>query len=208
LFVFSLDTEHLFVLGWIHDEHPFGADLGTRLASEEGSLMVAVLAPDGDLPEAPRRPMLRLVDDSAWWEDLEGGPFEDGPFEGGPFKSGPLEDVDQDVDRVAVRRGRDVSARRRLRAQRLARRRVLLAGLAVAAALVLLALPLRALGGTAVAGPPSLRASVVYVVQPGDSLWSIASRVDPSGDPRALVSQLEAQTGSDRVVPGEHLRLP
>ncbi len=47
-----------------------------------------------------------------------------------------------------------------------------------------------------------------YVVQPGDTLWSIATRFDRGGDPRALVAQLAAQTGSEAVYPGERLRLP
>jgi LysM repeat protein len=48
----------------------------------------------------------------------------------------------------------------------------------------------------------------VYVVQPGDTLWSIAVRVDPTGDPRPIVDQLAQEVGSDTVVPGEHLTLP
>ena len=42
---------------------------------------------------------------------------------------------------------------------------------------------------------------VRYVVQPGDTLWSIATRFDHGGDPRALVAQLAAQTGTEAVVP-------
>jgi LysM repeat protein len=48
----------------------------------------------------------------------------------------------------------------------------------------------------------------VYTVQPGDSLWTIAERLDPSADPRPLVVQLAAQTGSATVVPGEKIDLP
>jgi LysM repeat protein len=80
-----------------------------------------------------------------------------------------------------------------------------------AAVLVVLALPVGALFGRSGDGPASaagLSAGTVYVVQPGDTLWGIASRVDPSGDPRAVVAQLEGEVGSDVVVPGEHLRLP
>jgi LysM repeat protein len=75
-----------------------------------------------------------------------------------------------------------------------------------------LALPLGGAGGhshapgSAPAG--ALRASGVYVVQPGDTLWSIAQRVDPSGDPRPLVDRLAAQVGTDDVVPGERVTLP
>jgi LysM repeat protein len=77
--------------------------------------------------------------------------------------------------------------------------------------LLALALPL---GGTGGHSHPtgSVRAEPVtpgvYTVQPGDSLWTIAERLDPSADPRPLVVQLAAQTGSATVVPGEKIDLP
>jgi hypothetical protein len=46
------------------------------------------------------------------------------------------------------------------------------------------------------------------VVQPGDTLWTIAQRLDPAGDPRATTDALAAQVGGDSVVPGEHIALP
>ena len=57
-------------------------------------------------------------------------------------------------------------------------------------------------GGVPVAG------GYRYVVQPGDTLWSIASRVFPAGDPRALVAELATQIKSTTAVPGERLLLP
>jgi hypothetical protein len=45
-------------------------------------------------------------------------------------------------------------------------------------------------------------------VEPGDTLWSIAVRLDPTGDPRPVVAKLEAEVGGDSVVPGEQLTLP
>jgi hypothetical protein len=48
----------------------------------------------------------------------------------------------------------------------------------------------------------------VYVVQPGDTLWTIAERLDPSGDPRATTDELATQVGGDAVVPGERIMLP
>ena len=50
------------------------------------------------------------------------------------------------------------------------------------------------------------RPTPTYVVQPGDTLWSIAERLDPTGDPRPVVAQLAAQVGGDTVVPGRAAR--
>jgi hypothetical protein len=89
------------------------------------------------------------------------------------------------------------------------RRRTLL--VVIGLLLLALALPLSGTGGNSHATGSALAETgrpVSYVVQPGDTLWSIAERVDPTGDPRPLVARLAAQTGSDTVVPGERLVLP
>ena len=92
------------------------------------------------------------------------------------------------------------------------RRRVLLGTLA-AGLLAALALPWSGSGGSLATPGPALAGEPVahhspYVVRPGDTLWSIAVRLDPSGDPRPVTAQLAAQVGSDTVVPGERLVLP
>lgn len=84
----------------------------------------------------------------------------------------------------------------------------------VLAALVLLAMPLHALGAVTLDGRATPGGTVaglapgsVYVVQPGDSIASIAERVSPA-DARGIARELAASTGSATVVPGEHVVIP
>jgi nucleoid-associated protein YgaU len=91
------------------------------------------------------------------------------------------------------------------------RRRVVL-GTVAAGLLVALALPWSGTGGSLATSGSALAGEAViahhtYVVRPGDTLWSIAVRLDPTGDPRPVVAKLEAEVG-DNVVPGEQLALP
>ena len=88
------------------------------------------------------------------------------------------------------------------------RRRTLLVVMGVM--LGVLALPLSGTGGHShpIGSAQPDAGPITYVVQPGDSLWSIAQRVDPSGDPRPLMTRLASQIGSDTVVPGERVVLP
>jgi hypothetical protein len=48
----------------------------------------------------------------------------------------------------------------------------------------------------------------LYVARPGDTLWSIASGLEPGGDPRPLVAQLEQQLHGAQLVAGDELKLP
>jgi hypothetical protein len=90
------------------------------------------------------------------------------------------------------------------------RRRVL-----VLAVLVLVVLAARAalgvLGGGPLAAPgaPAGRSGpdAVYVVQTGDTWWSIARHLQPTGDVRALVDRLAAVHGRAALQPGERLTL-
>ncbi|MGH9007790.1 MAG: hypothetical protein ACRDV6_08785 [Acidimicrobiales bacterium] len=109
------------------------------------------------------------------------------------------------VDPVVTIRTRTVGSIFPARRARIRRNAVLvtLAGLLTA-----LALPLSSLGGTSGARPDPVVAGSTYVVRPGDTLGSIAERLDPAGNPVALAQRMAAQTGSSTVVVGEHIVLP
>ncbi len=53
----------------------------------------------------------------------------------------------------------------------------------------------------------SAGAAVVVVVRPGDTLWSIARRLEPGGDVRHLVDRLAAAHGPAPLQPGEAIAL-
>ncbi|HET9077536.1 MAG TPA: LysM peptidoglycan-binding domain-containing protein [Acidimicrobiales bacterium] len=89
--------------------------------------------------------------------------------------------------------------------------------LAVAAALVTVQAALAGTGGGPLAttgaaatqaGQMSAASAEVYVVRPGDTLWSIARRFDPHGDVRPLVDRLAARIGGATVYPGEPIPVP
>jgi nucleoid-associated protein YgaU len=88
-------------------------------------------------------------------------------------------------------------------------RRRRLAALAVLIVLVgtvlLVALHVRG-AGAALEGPPP--APAVYVVQPGDTLWSIAKSVAPHADTRVVVGRLSKSAGGASLRPGQRLELP
>lgn len=54
----------------------------------------------------------------------------------------------------------------------------------------------------------SRRAASGYVVQPGDTLWSIARRLQPDGDVRPLVDQLVDLNGGTDLAVGQRLPIP
>ncbi len=88
---------------------------------------------------------------------------------------------------------------------RVRRRRVVVGAVAVTL-LVLLALPIRALGGSTLAQAAPAQGQD-YIVKAGDSLSSIATRADPA-QAASLTDQLARETGTSQVVPGEHIFIP
>lgn len=113
-----------------------------------------------------------------------------------------------------LRTGAPVQLRRAARARMLRRRRRAVAVAATVVALVILAWPGHAFGGTTAAGVgfdqqggATLQAGEVYVVQPGDSVNSIARLINP-WSPQLARRALERELHSDFVVPGEHVAVP
>ena len=104
-----------------------------------------------------------------------------------------------------------------------ARRRLAVAGVlatVVLAVLLLIAIEVRP-GGTpasaAGSGPASASQPAVlpagvadrfYIVEEGDSLWSIARALAPFRDVHAYVDELEALNGGTSIQPGQRLVLP
>jgi hypothetical protein len=86
------------------------------------------------------------------------------------------------------------------------RRRRVLVGAVLVVLLVLLALPIRALGGSTLAQAAPAQGQE-YIVKAGDSLASIADRADPA-HAASLTGQLVRETGTSLVVPGEHIFIP
>ena len=115
---------------------------------------------------------------------------------------------------VPWRSGINLASRRLARARRRRQRQRVLLGLAVGFGLVVLAWPGHAFGGTTGSGLPTdlatgttLASGMVYVVQAGDTVDSIARLVnplDPAYARRALVNELRSSV----VIPGEHVLIP
>ncbi len=113
-----------------------------------------------------------------------------------------------------LRTGPTLAERRARRSRMLARRRRTLVGLALIAGIIILSIPGHAFGGITGSGlPTDLASSSViasgtqYVVQPGDTLMTIARMVNPI-NPAQAFHALTDELGSSVVVAGEHVVIP
>jgi len=102
------------------------------------------------------------------------------------------------------------------------RRRRIVVALVLSAALLLASAAVARLAGGApssAAGDPSptsaaavsaagVAAPLTVVVQPGDTLWSIAAAIAPEVDVRVTVDRLVALNGRSPIVVGQQLELP
>lgn len=92
---------------------------------------------------------------------------------------------------------------------------VVLVALAFVVQLVLHAASAWLGGGSLTASEPrsapaaaTVSASSVHVVQPGDTLWTLARRAQPTGDVRPLVGRLAAAQDGRALRPGQRIVLP
>ncbi len=149
------------------------------------ALLTASLPEHLDEPFGTGRPALRLVQ---------------APARRGLRQRTSDEDEVRQVPMGPARRRASVEVRRR---------RTLLAMMGLA--LALLAIPLGGFGGASHTTESASAAQIhgsTYTVRAGDTLWSIAQRVNPVDDPRPLVSQMASELGTYTVVPGEQVTIP
>jgi hypothetical protein len=89
-------------------------------------------------------------------------------------------------------------------------RRRLIAALVLASVLWLAGWVLGSLGGSPLAASEPARPVTghTYVVQPGDTLWSVATRLGRGGDIRRTVQELADANGGSAIVVGQQLVVP
>lgn len=88
------------------------------------------------------------------------------------------------------------------------RRRRLAVLMVAAIGIVTLGLRLGPAFGSVPASAPERPPVSAYVVRHGDTLWSIASQLQPDGDVRGLVSDLIEANGGDTIIAGQTLVIP
>ena len=165
------------------------------------------------VPPAARRPGERTATVLAFRARVESG-AEAGPARAASLPAASLRAAAEAVPQLypvlpaPARRstaGRTDPATRAV-AVRLTRRGYAVAGLLVVALTV--GLVWLAHASAISAAPPAVKPPAVVTVNAGDTLWSIASRVAPQRDPRAVVAELQRVNHlSDPLLrPGQQLR--
>lgn len=164
-------------------------------------MAAVVTAPSSTAPARSirpgHRPTLRV---------LEGGRRPGEPIARSPRISGVSPGLVR--ERPQARPSTAVYRRRRLAAVALVVVALVTVWLALVGARVVLAGSDSSMGGDgvpAVAGGAT--AGPVHVVQPGDTLWSIAEDLEPRGDVRALVDDLSERAGGAPLQPGQRIPL-
>lgn len=207
LFEETVDNEQVFVMKCNRSERTFVDDVRRPMRYDQGAMHMSVAFELEHEETFHSGPALRLVLGGAEAAPVLVTPtFGESPQVAG--HSGCRQQLERDP--AAVR-----SARSRHPSSAVLQRRRLAVGVLVTIVLIALALPLSALGGRAVhpatttAVPVSLSGhqGPYYVVQPGDTLASIAARIDPS-NPSQMAQRLATTVGSTTIVPGEHIHLP
>ena len=88
------------------------------------------------------------------------------------------------------------------------RRRRVLAALVGLGLLLTIARAGATLGGSFLATSERLPHVQQVVVQPGDSLWSVASRAAPGHDVRPIVDRMASELHTDTLTPGQSISVP
>ena len=119
-----------------------------------------------------------------------------------------------DVTPRPLRTGPTLAKRRAARKRMMQRRRRTLVALGLVVGLAILSWPGHAFGGTTgsdlpgdLASSADLASGMVYVVQPGDTLTSISTSINPM-NPAAARTALVHELRTSVVVPGEHVLIP
>jgi hypothetical protein len=93
-------------------------------------------------------------------------------------------------------------------------RRRIMAAVVLTVVVLAVWVTLRSVGSAAVLTAPDASRPMMsigartYVVQPGETFWSIARRLDPDGDPRPVVDRLVAAHDGNALQAGEVIVLP
>jgi hypothetical protein len=113
-----------------------------------------------------------------------------------------------------IQGGRSHSSRRMQRVY-LWRRLVALVGVLAVVLVLFQVIRLAAMPLESGSSVPAPRPDALHQVQPGDTLWALASAVDPSADPRAVIHEIQdlnagnsALSDDGQLRVGQTLRLP